>query len=801
MKRSIFFTIILLIPSVFFAQKVKIAGTVTDLNKRPLESVVVSQGGTTSAVYTDRDGKYELDISTSDTIDIVYSIIGYEKKRYRLVGVKSDVQKDVALKLTDKILGAVTIEAERPVTVVIERVDFLATRRQSDPWNSLESLLATMGGVSSVNELSSQYAVRGGNFDENIVYINGVEVYRPLLISSAEQEGLSFINPSMVGNVKFSAGGYSAEYGDKMSSVLDISYRQPAPFEGSVSLGLLGGEAFVGSTTGKFSQVTGVRYKETRSLLKTTDTDAEYDPSFVDAQTYMTYSISPRWEASLWGNYSHNKYKFTPATRETKFGTLMTPRIFKVNFRGWENDKFVTYQGAFTLKGKVSENVNIGLTASAFSSDEHEKYDIEGRYMLFEGDATGTGTPETNTTIGIGTYHEHARNSLYSDVYTLSLFGDAKLGKHLLKWGISYQKENIKDKIKEWEMRDSAGYSLPSTGVDVNVFSNLRSDNRIKPTRISGYLQDTYNFDTEIGLFILNAGVRGSYWSFNKEFILSPRGVLAFVPEDIKKLSLRLAGGVYYQAPFYKEFQRIVNMDGNNIVELNKNIKSQKSLHLVLGADYYITNASEHPFKLSGEVYYKKLSDLVPYTVNNVKIRYAGENISDGYSMGVDVRLYGEFIPGVDSWVSFSLMKTEQDIIGAKVPLPTDQRFKLALYYQDYFPGYERLRMSLRGIWSHGLPVSAPYRGYESGYFRTPAYKRVDLGFAWQLLGEDFAIRNKSSVLKTFRNIWLGLDVFNIFDMQNVNTYYWITDVAGAQHAVPNYLTGRQLNIRLIADF
>lgn len=354
-------------------------------------------------------------------------------------------------------------------------------------------------------------------------------------------------------------------------------------------------------------------------------------------------------------------------------------------------------------------------------------------------------------------------------------------------------------------MRDSAGYSLPSNGVDVNVFANLKADNRILSTRISGFVQDTYNFETESGIFILNAGVRASYWNFNKEAIISPRGSITYVPSSNPNLSVRIAGGVYYQAPFYKEFQYIAHDEhGNNQVSLNKDIKSQKSMHLVLGTDYYLGgNVEENrpPFKLSGEIYYKKLSDLIPYTVNNVKIRYWGQNISDGYAMGADVKLYGEFVAGADSWISLSFMKTEQTILGSKVPLPTDQRFNLAMFYQDYVPGYERLKMSLRGLWSHGLPVTPPHTGYERGYFRTPAYKRVDIGFSWLVLGEDFAIRNSNSFCKAFKNIWLGLDIFNIFDMQNTNTYYWVADVLNNQYAVPNYLTGRQLNIKLLAEF
>ncbi|MFV0536775.1 MAG: TonB-dependent receptor [Dysgonomonas sp.] len=803
MIKKIILLLAISITSFTYAQQVKIAGKVYDSRKQPLENVSVSEMHSRNGVTTNAKGEYSISVISKDSVKIIFSLLGYNQHRYILPRLEKDVELDILLEEDSRDLNVVTVEGQRTVTTVIERIDYLATKRVSNPWGSLESLLVTMGGVSTNNELSSQYSVRGGNFDENIVYVNGLEIYRPLLVRSAQQEGLSFINPNMIKSVGFSAGGYSVEYGDKMSSVLDITYRKPEKFEGSASASFLGGDVHVGNSSGRFSQITGIRYKTIRSLMNTTDTKAEYDPSFFDIQSFMIYDLSSNWEVNFLGNYSHNLYKYTPHTRSTSFGTLQMLRNFTVYFDGQEKDKFLTYQAALTLKGKINDNLNVGITGSTFASDEQERYDIEGRYLLKEFDDSGAELTDGSSVLGIGTYMEHARNKVESEVYTFTHFGDFKIENHLLKWGITYQKENIKDKIKEWEMRDSAGYSLPNTGIDVNMYSNLKSDNRINSSRFSGFLQDTYRLKTEKGLFILNAGIRAAYWTFNEEFIFSPRGALAFVPDGMDNFSIRLAGGVYYQAPFYKEFQRIVNVDGNNLIELNKDIKSQKSVHIVLGSDYYFRGKDEGtpPFKLSGELYYKKMSDLIPYTVNNVKIRYSGENSAKGYAMGLDLKLYGEFIPGADSWISFGLMKAQQDIEGVKVPLPTDQRYNFALFFQDYFPGYERLRMSLRGLLSHGLPVSAPYKGYENGYFRTPAYKRVDIGFSWQILGESFAIRNRNSFCKAFKNIWLGLDVFNIFDMQNTNTYYWVSDVYNQQYAVPNYLTGRQLNLKLMAEF
>lgn len=797
--------LLIFITSLAYSQQIKITGKITNQQGKLLEHVSISEINSRNGVITNERGEYALSIQPKDSIKIIFSLIGYQRHQYIIPNPTSDLVLNITLKEDNNTLGTVTIEGLQTVTTVIERVDYLATRRASNPWGSIESLLVTMGGVSSTNELSSQYSVRGGNFDENIVYVNGNEIYRPLLVRSAQQEGLSFINPDMVQTVGFSAGGYSAEYGDKMSSVLDITYKKPKEFEASASAGLLGGSVHIGNSTGKFSQITGIRYKTTQSLLSTSDTKAEYDPSFIDAQTYITYDLSPKWEVSMLGNYSHNTYEYTPKTRSTSFGTLTMPRNFTAYFDGWEKDRFITYQAALTLKGSINENLNIGITGSTFSSDERERYDIEGYYILKEQNIVeGNEAFDESSLLGIGRYIEHARNQVKSGVYTISHFGDFKIGSNLLKWGLTYQQENVRDKIKEWEMRDSAGYSLPNTGIDVNLYSNLKADNKIKPSRFSGYIQDSYKLNTDNGLFIINAGLRASYWTFNEELIVSPRGAIAFVPNGMENFSIRLAGGIYYQAPFYKEFQKTVNLDGNNVIELNKDIKSQKSIHIVLGTDYYFGGGGEHnspPLKLSGEIYYKKLSDLIPYTVNNVKIRYSGDNSSKGFALGMDMKLYGEFIPGVDSWISLGIMKTQQEINGVKVPLPTDQRFNFALFYQDYMPGYERLKMSLRGLWSQGLPVSAPYKGYENGYFRTPAYKRVDIGFSWQILGENFAIRNTNSLCKALKNIWLGIDIFNIFDMQNTNTYYWITDIYNHQYAVPNYLTGRQVNAKLLIEF
>lgn len=785
------------------AQKVKVSGTVTDFDNKPLDFVNVSVDGSSLGSFTNSKGQYQVMVNAGDSVTISFSSLGYQKIERKIANPSGNVTLNVILREKEKELNEVIVTGEKKQTTTIGKIDVGNTNLLTDAaGGSIESIIATQAGVSSTNELSSQYSVRGGNFDENLVYVNGIEIFKPLLIRSGQQEGLSFINPNMTESVNFSTGGFDASYGDKMSSVLDIKYKKPKEFEASVVGSLMGANAYVGSSSGRFTQITGVRYKTTKALLGTTDTDAEYKPEFVDAQTYMTLRIAPKWELSFLGNLSSNIYEFTPQSRETKFGSLANAKSFRVYFDGWERDKFLTYFGALSLNAQINENLTLGFVGSSFSSREYERYDIRGEYKLTDASIDDGITQGDNGNLtSIGSYLDHARNKLDADVLTFSHNGTFKLSKHFIRWGLTYQGEKIDDKISEWNIRDSAGYSLPNLPNLVSAYTNLKSNNSTNNTRFSAYLQDTYQLVAGDNIFYFNYGVRGSYWSFNKEFIFSPRVSVAFIPNSQKDLTLRFATGIYYQSPFYKEYQRIVRTGNNSTIDLNKDIKSQKSIQFVLGGDYTFM-AADRPFKFTSEVYYKKLSDLIPYTVNNVKIRYAGENLSSGYATGLDMKLFGEFVKGVDSWVSFSLMKTQQTIYGQKVPLPTDQGYNISLFFQDYFPGIERLTMNLKAHLSQGLPQAGPNTGYfDQGYNRTPAYRRVDIGFAWQILGENFAIRNRSSFWGGFKNIWFGVDVFNLFDINNTNSYYWVTDAFNQQYAVPNYLTGRQLNAKIVAEF
>ena len=801
--RAIAALLFILVSISAFGQKhVKITGYVRDADGSPLELVLVQIKNTLNGAMTNEKGYYSITTSPGDSVAVIFSCLGYNKAERILPSLQQDMRLNVQMNYTSIDLGEVVAVGTRYQTSTLQTMNADRVKLLPDPaGGSIESLVVTFAGVSSSNELSSQYSVRGGSYDENIVYVNGLEVFRPLLIRSGQQEGLSFINPDLTEAVNFAAGGFEARYGDKMSSVLDITYKKPKLFEGSASASLLGANAYVGSSIGKFTQITGVRYKTGRSLLKTMDTDAEYQPDFVDLQSYMTYQLAPKWEVNFLGNLASNTFKFTPHKRETNFGTVENAQRFEVYFpNSRERDKFQTIFGALTLKHNPNEKTELGLQASAFSSKEIETYDITGEYWL--GDAT-TENDNNQNALEIARYHEHARNRLSSTIMNVGHYGSSKIKNNTLKWGTTVQMENINDRISEWEKRDSAGYSLPQTGNGVNVISNLYSDNDLSTTRISGYLQDVFKFRTKQGMFTLIGGIRGSYWSYNKEFIFSPRVSLGFIPNFDQNLTFRAATGIYYQSPFYKELRTTVqDAAGNDIIELNKDIKSQRSIHFILGGDYTF-RAADRNFKVSADLYYKKLDDLIPYTVDNVKIRYYGENCAKGHAMGIDVKFFGEFVPGTDSWISFSLMKAEQTIRDmVTVPMPNSQGYNVSLFFQDYFPGYKRVKLNLKGVLSGGLPFIAPRTKYEDvkSTFRTPAYKRVDLGFSYQLAGGTDAIMDRG-VFRHLKNIWIGVDVFNLFDIKNVSSYYWITNIDNQQYAVPNYLTGRQLNARLIVDF
>lgn len=783
--------------------QVKIHGKVIDEENKPLEFATVRIHKTALGTNTNLDGDYSISTAEIDTIDIVFSCIGYKTEKRQLIKAKGDIILNMRMLKTAKELQEINVTEYKKQTGSMIKIDRDSYKFAPDvSGGSVEAMLTTMAGVNSTNEMSSQYSVRGGSYDENSVYINGIEIYRPQLISSGQQEGLSIINSDMVGEVKFSTGGFSAEYGDKMSSALDIIYREPQAFEGSVSMSLMGGSFALGQNLGKFSQLHGVRYKQNASLLSSMETKGEYDPNYFDYQTHLAYKLNKKFKVFFLGNIAINNYNFKPVNRTTNFGTSQDAKQFTVYFDGQEKDKFETYFGALSLNYNHSKSSNFTLLASGYLTNELVAYDISGEYWLDQAGTTGSSGETIGGELGVGRYHEHARNRLKASVYSLSLKGNTGLAGHSLSYGVSFNHEKIHDRSREWELRDSAGYSLPSTGDAVHVIYNLSSRQDFASNRVAFFAQDTYKINSFLGLFSFNGGVRLSYWDFNKELLLSPRVNVSFIPEANNSFALRFATGLYYQSPFYKEYRMpVVDTDGNTIITLNKDIKSQRSLQFILGGDYTF-RALDRPFKLSAELYYKHLSNLIPYEVDNLKIVYSGLNETTGYTAGLDMKLFGQFVPGTDSWISFSLMKTQESLNGINVPRPTDQRYSFAMYFTDYFPNIPKLKFSLRGIFSDGLPTTAPQSSRDVGYFRAPAYKRVDAGLSYALLSplKEGDVK-RAGILKHIKSIWLGVDIFNLLDISNVSSYYWVTDVNEIQYAVPNYLTRRQFNLRLSVDF
>ena len=785
---------------------VKISGRVIDADNQPVELAIVRIAGTTTGTSTNLEGKYELKVASADTVKVIYSCLGYREEERILRNPSGEVRLEVQLQKKSFSLQDVVVTEFRRQQGTLQTIDPKDFRLVPDAsGGSIESMLATFAGVNSSNELSSQYSVRGGNFDENIVYINGIEIYRPLLVRSGQQEGMSVINPDLVASIGFSSGGFSADYGDKLSSVLAIRYKRPLALEVSLSGSFLGATASVGHSTGKFTQLHGIRYHTNSTLLSSLDVKGEYDPSYFDYQTYMTYQFNPQWEVALLGNIAINNYRFTPTEQTTSFGTAYDTKSFKVYFDGQEKDIFETYFGSLSLAFNPAKDHQLSLQLSAFRSNEYVSYDIAGQYWLDElaGDA-GVGASAAEETpkgdLGVGTYHEHARNRLIATVMSVALKGSHRVGANDIRWGVTYNKEQIYDYLREWEMRDSAGYTLPHVGDDIQMIYNIVSQNELSTNRISAFLQDTYRLRSAIGRFYFNVGVRTSYWDFNNECIVSPRASVTFIPERNDRFTFRLAGGVYYQAPFYKEFRDTIGDGRNNFyVHLNDRIRSQQSIQVVAGGDYTF-RAFDRPFKVSLEMYYKKLNDLIPYEANNVKLWYSGVNEANGYAAGIDFKLYGEFVPGTDSWLSVSFMKTQEVIDGVKVPLPTDQRYSLGLFFQDYVPKLPMFKISLKAIWADGLTFGSPLKGRTAGYYRAPAYRRVDVGLSYILIGGDEQW-SKYGIWRYVKGATIGLDVFNIFDFANVNSYTWVTDVNNVQYAVPNYLTRRQLNLRLAVQF
>ena len=784
------------------AQSFMLTGKVMDQNQNPVELASVSCLSQGKVTMTNLRGEFSMSLATADSVVVRFSMIGYKAKTRVLRRPRGRQNLQITLYEDNTLLSEVTVTEKRRQTGSTQELDIKdVAQAPSASGNAVEEMIQQQAGVSTHSELSSQYNVRGGSFDENSVYINNIEVYRPFLVRSGQQEGLSIINPYMVEGIAFSTGGYEAKFGDKMSSALAIQYHRPQRTELKIDASFLGGGIYFGFGNKKFSWANSVRYKQTKALLKTFDTSGEYDPQFIDYQTYLSYTPNKRWQIDFIGNLSQSKYNFYPKDRETTFGTQSDVKSFRVYFDGQEKDLFRTYFGALTLKRNLTDRTSVSLIGSAFHTNEKETYDISGEYWLTQ--------TETQSSLGVGKYIEYARNYLTADVGSLKLMLDHKTRHHTMQAGMTMKWEKITEKSHEYEMRDSANYIMPHTGTDLRMIYTLSAKNELNTRRTEFYIQDSWRFtsggrllddgtvdESSLTHYTLNYGLRFSHWNFNKESILSPRVSLAIVPAFNNNVTFRIASGIYYQAPFFKELKDTTTVGGVTRATLNNKIKSQQSIHFIAAFDYRFKNGGR-PFKFTAEAYYKLLHNLIPYSVNNVKVTYNGTNEASGHIAGLDLKLYGEFVPGTDSWITFSLMSAKMKYRGQSIPLPTDQRYAINLFFTDYFPGTDRWRMALKVAYADGLPFGPPHKDNARQNFRAPAYQRVDIGMSFR------AYKRENQQTKQFclKNIWVGVDCLNLFGHSNVNSYYWITDVTNHQYAVPNYLTGRQLNARVSLDF
>ena len=803
MKQKFFIIIICLIVTLkMMAQEFTLQGRVTDDDNNPVELATVSIVSQGKVAFTSLKGEFSMHLHSADSVAVKFSMIGYKTKVRILRKPRGKQTLQVVLHTDATMLGDVNVTGEKIQSDQTQDIKVKDIKMApSANGNGVEGIIQQQAGVSTHSELSSQYNVRGGAFDENSVYINNVEVYRPFLVRSGQQEGLSVINPYMVDKIGFSTGGYGAKYGDKMSSALDITYKtlkakgKKPVVEGSMAASLLGADTYIGIGTRKLSWLNSVRYKTTSYLLGSLETKGEYKPNYLDYQTYLSYQPNKRWKIDFIGYISDNHYNFEPSDRETSFGTMENVKSFRVFFDGHEKDRFLTYFGTLGITRNITRNTSLSLLGSAFYTKEQEKYDIQGQYWL---DQT-----ETSENLGVGTYFEHARNYLSARVMSAKLMLRHKVQKHNVEAAVTLKREHIEENSIEYEMRDSAGYSVPHTGKDLYMIYSMKARNELNANRMETYIQDTYRFSggtadsTGNGQthYTLNYGVRMSHWNFNRETILRPRISLAIIPANHENTTLRLAAGLYYQAPFFKELRDTTTVNGVTVASLNEKIKSQRSIHFIAGYDYRF-RMNDQRFKFSAEAYYKALSNIVPYSVSNVKVVYYGQNECSGHAAGLDFKLYGEFVPGTDSWLSLSLMDTKMKLNGKSIPLPTDQRYAVNLFFTDYFPGSRKWRMSLKLAFADGLPFAAPHKELETNSFRATAYRRADIGMSYQLL--DNSRHEKKTFLK---NVTLGVDCLNLFGIDNVNSYYWVTDVTNQQYAVPNYLTGRQLNARVLLEF
>ena len=817
MKKIFTHTILLLtilVPNLIVGQTSTIKGIILNDQNQPVQgaNVITDINGT----VTNLNGFYSLKIPAKKNISIKISHINY-----KLIEASFNLKNGEALEFNPVLKNSY----EQIETVVIKGANrkdlkgvttispqIIRTIKGAQP--GVENLLKTLPGVNITNELSTQYSVRGGNFDENLVYVNEIEVYRPFLVRSGQQEGLSFVNTAMVQKLDFSSGGFQAKYGDKLSSVLDINYRTPVEFGVQADINLLGGSITIEtiSKDSKFSAITGLRHRNNSLLVKSKETETNFNPTFADAQTYLSYRFSDKFHLSFLGNLSINAYKYKPTTRQTNFGTLDNPIALQVFYDGQENDKYQTYFGAFKGNYFVNDNLTLKLIASSFHTTEQEYFDILAQYRLGEvnNNIGDENLGEVEFTEGIGSQLNHARNDLDALITNVEHKGYFKYQDNNFEWSVKYTNEDIRDRIVEWEVIDSAGFLINPPNLDqfnnqpytanegpIIPFQNIRATNKTQLNRIQAFGQ--WNRRSMLGNHQLyaNIGFRYHRWTVkddelesNSQSVISPRIQLAIKPDWSKDMLFRLSGGFYYQPPFYRELR-------GNDGEVNSDVKAQQSIHLVI-ANEYSFEIWNRPFKLISEAYYKKLNDVNPYTVENVRIRYAAANNSEAYAYGVDLRLNGEFVPGSESWFSLGYLKTEENINKqGYIARPTDQRLKFGILFQDYIPQLPNMKMYLNLVYNTGIPGGSP--SYVTPYSyqnRLPDYKRADVGMSYFII--DSSKKGKKTWQKLFKEFSIGLEIFNMFDIQNSITNTWVRDVySKRQYSIPNYLTPRVFNFRI----
>ncbi|CAL2103373.1 Outer membrane receptor protein involved in Fe transport [Tenacibaculum sp. 190130A14a] len=810
--------LLLLFPLAIFAQKTAtVKGKIINKYNSPIDGVAISylDKGTT----TDANGYYEFTIPVRKTVTVTFTHVSYKSvtKKFTARGSRT-FNFSPTLNFKTQELEEVVLKNQKKEAQGITKIDVKKVNTLVGANAGVENVLMTLPGVSNNNELSTQYNVRGGNFDENLVYVNGIEIYRPFLIRSGQQEGLSFINPHMIQNINFSAGGFQAKYGDRLSSVLDITYRKPTDFQGQVDLSLLGGSFTIEDTfaNNKLSAILGVRYRDNSLFVNSKQTEVNFRPQFTDVQTFLSYEFNDKFTLNFLGNFSLNDYNYKPLTRRTRFGGLANPLELIVFYQGQEQDQFQTLFGAFSADYKVNNKLKLTATVSSFNTQEEEYFDIAAAYALGQvnGNIGSENFGDVLFSQGIGSQINHARNDLDALISNVQLRATLKDGNTEWNAGIKYQKENIKDRIREWEVIDSLGFSVrpphhnitnnqpyePFTG-PIEPYQNIRTENEVDINRFTGFVQFSRKTMLNDHQLWYNIGVRSHHWSVKtgnqasqNHTTFSPRAQIAIKPDWDKDMLFRLSGGWYSQPPFYKELR-----DFNG--EIHPEVKAQKSIHIVAGNDYSFT-LWNRPFKLTTEAYYKNLSDVNAYSIDNVRIRYRADNVTDAYAYGLDVRLNGEFVPGNESWISFGYLKTEENINDrGYIARPTDQRLKFGLLFQDYVPNLPDLKAYLNIVYNTGLPGGAPaYADVYEFQNRLNDYKRADLGISYVFVDNNKQI--KHGFLSNFKELTLGLELFNMFDIRNSITNTWVRDAySKRQYGIPNFMTGRVLNFKVGMKF